>query len=191
MIMELSGNVFASTHDNALIAKAYNEALNVFEQAGVKNPADSIKEKKNANLIIEESAKLTKTLGKTIIPRRVETDYIIRLQRGLIDNQYYSDLLSVLVHELIHVLYPLDGHKGRFQITARKINAVRPDVHVTAFYKREEHMYQAPQCTEKKRYAIQCPECGATWEFSRMTDKVRYPNRYYCKRCHQDLVRIR
>lgn len=197
--MKIAYNVHAHTVNNELIYKAFQEAQEIIFEAGVhENSLGTIIyfDHDGAPLTIEDSPRMKKTLGLAIYPYSRYCNYqnkgfIIRLQRGLLDEQYYTDLLHVLIHEMIHCYFPKDGHRGMFEVAAKRINAYRPDVNITKIYRNEEHGYQSEQKPKEKKYAIQCPKCGKTWEYERRGQSVIHPDWYHCTHCKEKLVRIR
>lgn len=187
-------HVMANTSRNDLIASAWDEANCVMIEAGLMSNYINFEiiERSNAGLIFEDSTRMSKTLGKVIFPRRMSgKDYIIRFQRDLIDEKYYTDFLSVMIHEMIHILYPFENHGPKFKEACNKINAIRPELNITTTYHLEEHEYQAKIRKEEKKYTIKCPKCGAEWKYARMNDHVRHPEWYLCKHCQQTLVRVK
>lgn len=195
---EIAYRIYADTADNDLVQKAWREAQQIILDSHTSQSDLGLVLAINRNeawLTVEDSDKMTKTLGKAIFPGFGKKEYRIRLQRGLIDKKYYTDLLHVLVHEMIHVYFPKDGHIGKFKTAAALINKIRPDLKVSRLYNPEEHLYKADNKPAKRKsvktkYTVWCPECGATWNFQRKGKTVQHPEQYECKKCHRQLERV-
>lgn len=191
---EIAYRIYADTADNDLVSKAWGEAQQIIldSHASRHDLGLELAIGRNSSwLTVEDSDKMTKTLGKAIYPKFGEKEYRIRLQRGLIDKKYYTDLLSVLLHEMIHAYFPQDGHTGNFKKAACLINRIRPDMNVQRLYNPEEHLYQAAKRPVKTKYTVKCPQCGATWNYQRRGKVVQHPELYRCTKCQSALELVK
>lgn len=92
-------------------------------------------------------------------------------------------LLSVLVHEVAHSIYPKDHHGQKWRTAGNRIGKrFGIDVSTTL-----DNQIPSPDF----RYTIQCPKCHKTWGFQRLCQTVKFPELYQCRDCGESLVRIK
>jgi len=93
---------------------------------------------------------------------------------------------DTIVHELLHTVEGGHGHTGEWKRLARLVNIRLPSYTVTRVTAAERKGIDRPP----PRYELQCTRCGKTAGRERMSDVVRFPNRYRCS-CGGSLRRIR
>lgn len=189
----VSLNVYTTVSDEQypLICEILSEANDAFVECGLVE--DSIEEWLDCDLYgkgltIKPSRRLTSTLGYC---KSMAHETEITLQEGLIDYRFYDDLKSVFYHELIHMLYPRDGHRGRFIDAMNKLNQYDPTLNITTKYDCRKHEYQGRQPKQRTEYILRCKKCGNEIHYQRKTKAVKYPEFYSCAHCHGKIERIK
>ena len=171
-----------------LINETIGECISILRHTGYQNPLQ------NNDVRLTLSSRMSRTLGKVVFRRKrgqlIKPEVQLVLQKDLVHPDFKKDLTEIVLHELIHILYPHENHGPLFQQACRIIERCYPQYHLSTTYKPEEHDYQ-PADEKNYRYILQCPKCGAQWHYQRMCDRVRHPYRYVCKRCQEELVRIK
>lgn len=192
---KISMNVYttATGEKYDILYQVFSETNDIFQSAGVLDSQIEFyideQTRFNPQLIIATSKRMTRTVGKCEMSRR--DGFKIVLQDNLVDWKYFDDLKSVFCHEVIHMLYPLENHGGKFKECMDTLNEYDPSLHITATYDNSKYCYVPQQKKQQKEYVLKCPECGKEWHFHRKTDKVKYPYRYNCGHCHTTIVRIK
>lgn len=110
-----------------------------------------------------------------------------------------ESLLDTMIHEILHACANYgDGHEGMWAYYAEKVRkATGMKLHVTescesmGMTDEAINNYRMERMIKKNKYIVRCsnPQCECKWGFSRMCDKVRYPQHYRCGRCRSTLVR--
>lgn len=106
---------------------------------------------------------------------------VIGVNESILSDQQL--LLSTLIHEVAHSLYPKDHHGQKWRTAGNRIgNRFGVDISTTF----DNSVHPLPS-----KYVIQCPRCNKTWGFQRLCQTVKFPELYHCKDCLENLVRIK
>lgn len=95
-------------------------------------------------------------------------------------------LETTILHELLHSCKGALNHGDTWQYYANKVNRA--------------YGYNIKRCTsatekgievvpEEHKYAVECPKCGKVWYYDRLCKIVKTPNRFFCKKCNEHIVR--
>lgn len=97
------------------------KAEEYFMNAGIISPVN-----KGIDIKVTVSPRLTRALGKTVLQYNRENgsykDCEIRLSKEIIDMGSIGVGSQTMAHELIHVLYPTQGHGPIFKATCKRLN---------------------------------------------------------------------
>lgn len=100
-----------------------------------------------------------------------------------------QQLFNTAVHEILHSVFPREGHKGEWKIAAERIMALHNGLNIVRC---ENIMNEdgkeilnacAPKRQVHKSYVITCPDCGKHWVYHRnckVVQHARYLNCPYC-----------
>lgn len=92
-------------------------------------------------------------------------------------------LLSVLVHEVAHAIFPKDHHGKKWREAGNRIGERFGIIVSTTI--------DGPVLSAASKYIVGCPRCNKTWGFQRLCQTVKFPELYQCRDCGEDLVRIK
>ena len=128
--------------------------------------------------------KSTKTLGQCITKRAGDYSWDstvysnIALNEVLLDPRYSTDsAVGTAIHELIHALYPLDGHTGRWKQTADYVTS-HTKYTITRIETLSDEAYNL--LYEDSQYKLVCRHCGQVMYETRRTKLVKD----FCHCCH-------
>lgn len=126
----------------------------------------------------------TKTLGLCITKRTGDYDSCnaaysnIALNEVLLDPRYPTDsAVGTMIHELIHALFPFDGHTGRWKRTADYVTA-HTKYTITRIETLNDEAYRL--LYQGSKYKLVCRHCGQVMYETRGTKLVKD----FCHRCH-------
>jgi predicted SprT family Zn-dependent metalloprotease len=102
--------------------------------------------------------------------------YIIELSDKLV-NAPESSCRQTLAHEILHTCYGCRNHGPRWKQYAEKMNAAY-GYHIS---RTGTHEALGIANTIPVKYVLVCQKCGAELKRTRMSNLVRYPERYRCK----------
>lgn len=119
--------------------------------------------------------------------RQPDGTYRIELSKYLFDSDTETGLKNTILHEICHTVRNGGGHKRGWLIAAQKLN--------------DRFGYRIKRCdtSEDKnvapiekpvRYILQCKSCGNQYVRMKMSQPVKYPERYHCGKCGGRLQRI-
>lgn len=104
-----------------------------------------------------------------------------------------DSLKNTIIHELLHALFPYDGHKGKWKTMANYITRASDGKYVikrcTSYQEKGidiNKLYNNDTCLVPK-YVIKCVNCGTTYARKRKTKIVKRPDLYKCGVCGGDL----
>lgn len=97
------------------------------------------------------------------------------------------DLVNVLIHEMLHVLYFHDGHTGRWKEIANKFN----QSNYSKKFGKIERTGKIKRDISDYKYAVKCKKCGDIIGKFKKTDLIKYTDEFYCTICGGDYKRIK
>ena len=121
----------------------------------------------------------------------------LRVMKGvyeitITDLGLHGDVISTIVHELIHTVEGCYDHGSKFQSIAKKLSLVYNLDLGTKASKKEMDMTREYRIS-KARYVIKCsnPSCNCLILRDRAVGVVKYTYRYTCGTCGNKLVRVK
>ena len=117
-------------------------------------------------------------------------DGVIVLSKYILHDK--EKVLDVLVHEFGHFVAPADHHGYLWRTRANNIGQIwnisntRLDNSGTL---KNGVISQEGNIFEK--YVIECPKCHAQWKRQKMSDFIKHPSDYRCRKCKKTLIRIK
>lgn len=108
----------------------------------------------------ETSNRMTRALGKCQWQYNRLTREITNLTIKLSNDLTPQIMPNTLMHELIHALYPLDGHGYQFHRVASQVNKAF-GYHITT-YASGESLEVIREVRQSKLVKVECTGCGAT-----------------------------
>ena len=119
------------------------------------------------------SAKInTRAVRRRGACKKKDGRFIIELSVYCLDDPD-AEIKNVIAHELIHTCPGCFNHGDNFKAYMDKLNAHGYSV-ATAY------TGEAPELEQNAKYKIVCKSCGQTFYRMRMSDVVKYPDRYKC-----------
>ena len=118
--------------------------------------------------------------------------YVIEISsRILADNVPYNATMSTIVHELLHAT-DADGHGKKWQKYARQVMRKHPELKITrttpaSFFGLNQ---EEVGLGKARKYAIQCCGCGIIHRSSRLSQSIKHPDWYHCKKCGGKFKRV-
>ena len=104
---------------------------------------------------------------------------------------------NTLAHEMIHTMPGCQNHKWNFKRNASLCKQLGYDVTTRATRAEakasgitDAYLEKRKRVDVSSRYAIACPECGATWKYKTLCKAVKNPGMYRCCKCKRNLVRV-
>lgn len=90
---------------------------------------------------------------------------------------------DVLLHEVAHVIANVrtgsdQGHNKVFKAVCREIGTTNDKTYTVMEYKVTKPVVKT------YKYDVICPVCGVIDHYSRACDATKYPDRYFCRKCH-------
>ena len=121
----------------------------------------------------------------------------LRVMKGvyeitITDLGLHGDVISTIVHELIHTVEGCYDHGSKFQSIAKKLSKVYNIDLGTRASKKEMDMTREYRIS-KAKYVIKCtnPSCPCIVLRDRAVDVVKHTERYSCGTCGSKLIRVR
>ena len=105
------------------------------------------------------------------------------------DLALHGDVISTIVHELIHTVKGCMNHGDKFHKIADICNKAY-DLDIGTYTSKNELEACREYRLKTARYIVQCTKCGNTIFRSRNCDLIRYTNLYSCI-CGGELKRVR
>lgn len=104
----------------------------------------------------------------------------------------HGDVISTIVHELIHTVDGCMNHGSKFQSIAKKLSLVYNIDLGTKASKKEMAMTREYRIS-KARYVIKCAnsKCSCIVLRDRAVGVVKHPERYRCSICGSSMVRVK
>lgn len=99
--------------------------------------------------------------------------------------------VNTLIHEILHIVNPREGHTGRWLSHAKTFNRSKfasTYGDITRAYKPSES--QEIERQKDVKYEIKCTVCGKIISRKKMSNLVKHPSHYRCK-CGGRLERIK
>ena len=95
-------------------------------------------------------------------------------------------LRDTIIHEMLHILAPMSGHKGKWKTLANQVNI------------KSGGKYNIKRCGDfdemgikrkpkEIKYVVECPDCGAKWTRIRKCKLVKHPEWFVCGKCKVNL----
>lgn len=130
------------------------KAEEYFANAGIVSPVN-----KGMDIKVTVSSRMTKTLGQTILIHNRRTNVCesieVRLSKELFDINSIGAGSHVMAHELIHVLYPTQGHGPLFKRICKRINEANKGVEISVQWQGQgatlEEIFKLAEIHEAKR----------------------------------------
>lgn len=119
---------------------------------------------------VELNGRYTKSLGMCYYQcsnKYKKYAYKIGLMKKFYESEDITDhdVVEVLIHEYLHVLFPEDGHEGKWAYYAKVIsNTSSYKITRRSKYKGFEVPY---------KWMVYCPICGTQWKFARKNYYVK------------------
>lgn len=121
----------------------------------------------------------------------------LRVMKGvyeitITDLGLHGDVISTIVHELIHTVDGCYDHGSKFQSIAKELSRVYNIDLGTRASKKEMDMTREYRIS-KARYVIKCsnPSCPCLVLRDRAVGVVKHPELYSCGTCGSKLIRVR
>lgn len=104
----------------------------------------------------------------------------------------HGDVMSTIVHELIHTVDGCMNHGSKFQSIAKELSRVYNLDLGTHASKKEMAMTREYRIS-KARYVIKCsnPKCSCLILRERAVGVVKHPERYTCATCGGKMIRVK
>ena len=121
--------------------------------------------------------------------------HIIELSEYAMEDR--DSVKNTLAHEMIHTMPGCQNHKWNFKRNASLCRQLGYDVTTRATRAEakasgitDAYLEKRKRVDVSSRYAIACPECGATWKYKTLCKAVKNPGMYRCCKCKRNLVRV-
>lgn len=121
----------------------------------------------------------------------------LRVMKGvyeitITDLGLHGDVISTIVHELIHTVDGCYDHGSKFQSIAKKLSKIYNLDLSTKASKKEMDMTREYRIS-KAKYVVKCsnPSCPCIILRYRAVGVVKHPERYHCGTCGSKMVRVR
>lgn len=92
---------------------------------------------------------------------------------------------NTIMHELLHTVDGCSGHTGKWKVLAQKVNYYLPGYDVKRLSSEEEKGIE-----KKHRYMLECTVCGAKIYRDKMSNAIKFPEKYKCAKCKGALRRV-
>lgn len=110
-----------------------------------------------------------------------ENSYEIQISHKLLEDTVSDQVLKdTIVHELLHTLPGCLNHSQAWKEFARRVNQALPSYQIKVRTSYAEKGIAPPRKVPQYRYILRCQKCGAEIRRQRMSDVVRFPQRYRC-----------
>lgn len=130
----------------------------------------------------ETSNRMTRALGKCQWIYSRSTGKVSNITIKLSNDLTSKIMPNTLMHEMIHALYPLDKHGGRFQMLAYKVNKAF-GYHITT-YASGESLEVIREVRQAKQVTVACVGCGTQTSLNPNTKLYRNAMMGLC-RCNK------
>lgn len=101
-----------------------------------------------------------------------------------------DDVLSVIIHEILHACRNGQAHTGAWAAYAAAVNRKYPQYHITRTKSAASIGLEEEQHQLMRQYAIECTGCGHIYYKSKMSKSIQHPEYYRCGRCGHTLKRL-
>lgn len=126
----------------------------------------------------------------------IVSDVYIVLNKTCINNASDMDLRALIIHEVAHATKEaaFDNHGKIWENVGNTIGA-KYGIKVTKLCdlktteQLDSDMFKVKKLAPK--YSVRCPKCNHVWEFSRMCNTIKNPEKYRCGSCKVKLERIK
>lgn len=117
---------------------------------------------------------------------RNSREFEIGISASLLED-YVDDIpvKNTIIHELLHTVDGCSGHTGKWKMLAQKVNAVFPEYDIKRLSSEDEKGVH-----KDHRYMLECTECGAKIYRDRMSNAIKFPEKYKCAVCKGTLKRV-
>lgn len=99
-----------------------------------------------------------------------------------------DECVNTLVHEILHIKNPYDGHKNGWKVDSAIFNKSK---YVETYGEITRLYNPSSEQLDKCKYQVICCDCGYLISRERMSKVVKYPSLYKCGVCGGKLNRIR
>lgn len=137
------------------------------------------------------SGRMTSALGicrtkKSMSTGKTESE--IGISSRLMNTSYPTEYrIGTLIHEILHSFFPTDHHSGNWKKYADMISK-----YTEYDIKRLANEEESEVLKGISKYQLRCTKCGQTFGYNRLTDVVKYPQRYkHTGECGGNIERVR
>ena len=110
--------------------------------------------------------------------------YSININVVLLDEKNdVSGLKNTIIHELLHSCKGCMNHGENWKRLAEKVNRAYGYNIKRTSSSDEKGVQKSTVPTAKNKYCVICEKCGKKYMRTRMSNLVKYPNRYSCGVC--------
>ena len=92
---------------------------------------------------------------------------------------------NTIIHDLLHTVDGCQDHTGRWKVLAEYVNRCLPEYCVKRTSSEDEKGIE-----RNHKYLIVCTKCGSEIHRDRMSNAVKFPQKYKCARCGGSLRRV-
>ena len=92
---------------------------------------------------------------------------------------------NTIIHELLHTVDGCQDHTGRWKVLAEYVNRCLPEYCVKRTSSEDEKGIE-----RNHKYLIVCTKCGSEIHRDRMSNAVKFPQKYKCAKCGGSLRRV-
>ena len=118
--------------------------------------------------------------------------YEIEISDRILHNSIPKDkVMNVVIHEILHACKNGMSHTGAWKMYANEINRKYPQYNITRCTSSADFGLKEEQVMIKRKYAIECnnADCDVIHYSSKMSNTIKYPERYRCRKCGGTFIR--
>ena len=92
---------------------------------------------------------------------------------------------NTIVHEILHTVEGCQDHTGKWKVLAERVNRYLPGYCIKRTSSEGEKGVE-----RSHRYMLECTKCGSKIYRDRMSNVIKFPEKYNCAKCHGVLRRV-
>lgn len=104
------------------------------------------------------------------------------------DTTSLEGLKNTIIHELLHTVKGCFNHGTEWKYYADIMNR-KYNYNIKRVTSNAEKDFVLSN--DDYKYIVKCPKCGKEWGFHRICNVAKYPSIYLCKKCNENLIRIK
>lgn len=164
----------------------YTNAQAIFEEVITDMRAKGYPISSNIKKNLKFNGRLSSTWARC---HRSMNQFTIEVSAKLITKGTKEDgFREVIIHELLHTIAGCFNHGPLFKSYDTRVNR---DYGVRVARTTSSTKLFEETAVVSSKYIIKCTCCGTVWHKDRVSNVVRYPERYSCGKCRGKLVRVK